>query len=109
MKDFRSYKNASGGNSGDSGDSGNGGNASSGADYQFEGQAAELTKKALEAWSGKSEGMVLLEILRQAEAGKRAGTLTNADLDGFYAQFSPMLNDGQREKLKSIIDKLKKI
>ena len=75
----------------------------------LEGEAAELAKKALSAFNGKSENAVLLEILRQAEAGKRNGTLTNEQIDEFYRQFSPMLSEVQRQKFQTVIQRLKKI
>lgn len=83
--------------------------ADSSAALPSESEAAFLARKALAAYEGKSENAVLLEILRQAEAGKRAGTLTNADIDAFYAQFSPMLSEAQRKKLKPIVERLKKM
>lgn len=81
----------------------------SNTDFPEQSEAEVLAKKALAAYNGKSEGTVLLEILRQAEAGKRAGTLTNADIDEFYRQFSPMLEADQRKKLQSVLERLKKI
>jgi hypothetical protein len=47
--------------------------------------------------------------MAQAEAGKRAGTLTNEDIDAFYLQFSPMLSEGQQKMLKSVVEKLKRM
>ncbi len=102
MKDFKSYQK----NTQNQGMPPSGGEKT---EPVLEGEAAELAKKALAAYNGKSESYVLLEILRQAEAGKRAGTLTNADIDAFYKQFSPMLNDMQRKKFKQVVEQLKKI
>ncbi|MBE7088879.1 MAG: hypothetical protein E7370_05140 [Clostridiales bacterium] len=68
-----------------------------------------LAKAVAEAFSGKTETDVLRTILAQAEEGKRNGTLTNADLDNFYATVSPMLDGFKRQKLKQIIAKLKAI
>ena len=69
----------------------------------------ELTKQIAAAYEGKSSMEVMMSILSQAEASKRAGVLTNAQIDEFYAQFSPMLNDFQRKKLKEIVRRLKDI
>ena len=42
----------------------------------------------------------------EAEKGRKNGTLTDKDIDNFAATISPMLNQAQREKLKSIVKKL---
>lgn len=67
--------------------------------------AATLAK----AFNGKSEGQILQTIIEQAEQGKRDGTLTNADLDNFYATVAPMLDGFKRKKLQQIVAKLKAI
>lgn len=72
-------------------------------------EAVNLAAKIAKAFSGKSEGQIWQTILKQAEEGKRAGTLTNADLDNFYAAVSPMVDGFKRQKLKSVIAKLKSI
>ena len=77
--------------------------------YTQEDEVARLTKQIAEAYDGKPSGEVLRSILAQAEAGKRAGTLTNADIDAFYAQFSPMLEEGQNRMLQSVVERLKRI
>ena len=48
-------------------------------------------------------------IIAEAERGKRDGTLTNDDLDNFYALTAPSLDGFRRQKLKSIIARLKRI
>ena len=69
----------------------------------------ELTKQLAAAYEGKSSMDMMTSILSQAESSKRAGVLTNAQIDEFYAQFSPMLNDFQRKKLGEIVKRLKEI
>lgn len=77
---------------------------------QNEGASAEeLTKKIASAYRGKNSADMFKDILLQAEQGKRAGTLTNEDIDNFYQSFAPMLNAQQGKKLKEIVEKLKKI
>lgn len=66
-------------------------------------------KRIAAEYKGKSENDVIKSIMSQAEKGKRAGTLTDADIDNFYNNFSPMLNAAQKKKLKVLIEKLKKI
>lgn len=97
MKDFKSYVPPQ--NNG--GDRGGGKGAADGN--------AEIMKILARAVSGKSEGQIFKQILAEAERGKRAGTLTNADLDNFYAAVSPLVDGFKRKKLKEIIDTLKKI
>lgn len=70
---------------------------------------AYTAEKIAAEYKGKSENDVIKSIMSQAEKGKRAGTLTDADIDNFYNNFSPMLNGAQKKKLKVLIEKLKKI
>lgn len=76
--------------------------------------------KSVEAWMdeaktvagkyhGRSEGDMLKEIYSRALEGKKNGTLSNEQIDAFYAQFSPMLDGVKRKKLKQIVEQLKKI
>ena len=69
----------------------------------------ELTKRVTDAYTGKSSGETLQSILAQAEQSKRAGTLTNEEIDLFYEQFSPMLNSFQRKQLNAIVKRLKEL
>lgn len=69
----------------------------------------ELAKVLTRAMNGKSEGQILHTIISEAERGKREGTLTNADLDNFYAALAPMLDGIKRRKLGEVIARLKKI
>lgn len=72
-------------------------------------QTANITTMLAKAMSGKSEGQIWSMILAQAEQGKKDGTLTNADLDNFYNAVAPMVDGFKRQKLKSVINKLKQI
>ena len=71
--------------------------------------AEELTKQIASAYHGKSNGDMLKSILAEAEKSKRAGTLSNEEIENFYQTFSAMLDSGQRKKLRAIVEKLKKI
>lgn len=71
--------------------------------------AAELTKKIAAAYNGKSSAEMLRNILAEAERSKRAGTLSNAEIDAFYEQFAPMLGPVQRRQLRSVVERLKKL
>ena len=59
--------------------------------------AETLTRQIAAAYRGKND------------KGKRAGTLTNAEIDAFYRRFAPMLNFVQRKKLEQIVTQLKNI
>ncbi len=71
--------------------------------------AETLTRQIAAAYRGKSDKAVLADIVSSAEKGKRAGTLTNAEIDAFYRRFAPMLNFVQRKKLEQIVTQLKNI
>ena len=71
--------------------------------------AEELTKQIASAYHGKSNADMLKNILAEAEKSKRAGTLSNEEIENFYQTFSAMLDSGQRKKLRAIVEKLKKI
>ena len=71
--------------------------------------AEELTKKIAEAYNGKSSYDMMRSVLEEAEKSKRAGTLSNEEIDAFYQAFAPMLDDEKRKKLRTIVEKLKRI
>lgn len=71
--------------------------------------AEELTKKIAAAYNGKSNADMMRSILAEAEKSKRAGTLSNAEIEEFYRTFSPMLDATQRKRLRIIVDRLKQI
>ena len=124
MKDFKSYSgensaqgNAKGGAQGNSRSgaqgAGNAGSNNAASNGTGGGNNAEQTVNMAamlaKAFEGKSEGQVLQTIIAQAEQGKRDGTLTNADLDNFYNTLAPLLDGFKKQKLRSIIARLKQI
>ena len=52
--------------------------------------AEELTKKIANAYNGKSNMAVLKSILAEAEKSKRAGTLSNEEIEDFYQNFASL-------------------
>ena len=58
-------------------------------------------------YEGKSGDELIKAILKEAEKGRKNGTLTDADIDNFAATLSPMLNDKQRKILDGVVKKLK--
>ena len=71
--------------------------------------AEDLTKQLARAYNGKSNADMLKNILAEAEKGKRAGTLSNEEIEAFYQSFSPMLDGSQRRRLRAVVDRLKEI
>ena len=98
MKDFKSYKPEENKNNGQS--------TPNSANVE---QTVNLAAAMAQAFNGKSEGQIWQTILEQAEQGKRNGTLTNADLDNFYNALAPLVDGFKKQKLRSIIAKLKAI
>ena len=70
---------------------------------------ADMAKMMAKAFEGKGEADILRAIYREAERGRKAGTLTDSDLDNFYAALYPMLDAAKRKKLEQVINKLKKM
>ena len=71
--------------------------------------AEELTKKIAKAYNGRSNGDMLKSILMEAEKSKRAGTLSNEEIEAFYQNFAPMLDASQRKRLRQVVERLKEI
>ena len=71
--------------------------------------AEELAKKLARAYNGKSNMAMFKQILDEAERSKRAGTLSNEEIEAFYQSFAPMLDGFQRRTLRSVVDRLKEI
>lgn len=115
MKDFKSYAKNGGGateanpkgtSATDGANTANGAGKTGNSNLD---QTVNMAAMLAKAFNGKSEGQILQTILAQAEQGKRDGTLTNADLDNFYNTLAPLLDNFKRQKLKSVIQKLKAI
>ena len=70
---------------------------------------ADMAKMMAKAFEGKGEADILRAIYKEAERGRKAGTLTDSDLDNFYAALYPMLDSAKRKKLEQVINKLKKM
>lgn len=82
------------------------------AGYTGSGVPDDLLKEAQAAaaqFDGKNESELIRSIYARAAEGKRAGTLTNEQIDAFCAQFAPMLDAGKRKKLMKLAAELKKM
>ena len=60
-------------------------------------------------YDGKGQAELIKAIYKEAEKGKKQGTLTNADIDKFANTISPFLDQKQRAMLSKIVKELKKI
>lgn len=58
-------------------------------------------------YDGKSENEILSAILVEAERSRKAGTLSDQDIDNFASFLAPMLDGFKRKKLYDICNKLK--
>lgn len=70
--------------------------------------AMDMVKNIAQKYHGKSEAEMLSAIFKEAEKGRESGSLTDGELDKFASTISPFIDKNKREKLKEIIDKLKK-
>ena len=96
MQDFRSYS--------------EGAQDRGGKGKKEEGIPADVAAAAKAvAAEGRGEGEILRAIYKEAERSRRAGTLSDAELDHFCAAVAPMLDAAKRKKLEQVIAKLKKI
>lgn len=71
--------------------------------------AEALTRKIAASYNGRSNADMLRGILAEAEKSKRAGTLSNEEIEAFYQSFAPMLNALQKRQLRAVVDRLKEI
>ena len=94
MEDFREYSKNAG--------KGEKGNANGGGLF-------ETVSRIAKNFDGKSQNDLIRAIFKEAEKGKRAGTLTNAEIDNFVALLSPALDFKKRAYLNKIAEDLKKI
>ena len=70
---------------------------------------ARLIRQLAGKYNGANEAELMQAIYKEAEKGRRNGTLSDADLDRFGNMLAPMLDDAKRRKLRQIIQKLKNI
>ena len=71
------------------------------------GDALNLLKGFAKKYEGASEQDIISAILKEAEKGKKNGTLKNSDIDNFRDMLYPMLNPTQRKSLDKIVKTIK--
>ncbi|MBQ4098869.1 MAG: hypothetical protein IJC87_01930 [Clostridia bacterium] len=93
MKDFSSFKSQEKGRE----------------NINFSGDPFETFSKLSQTYEGKSAEDIMKVIIAEAEKSRRAGTLSDKDIDNFASSVAPLLNDKQRKTLSLVVEKLKKI
>ncbi len=104
MKDFNDFK--KGGVSGGQA----GGQPTNGAGQANNPNTADIAEQfsALASkYEGKNADEIMRAILKEAEKGRKNGTLSDKDIDDFSNMISPMLTDGQRKTLDKVVKRLK--
>lgn len=80
--------------------------------YSTGSKSPKDTMDAIKNFAGKYEGAseneLISEIMKEAEKGRRNGTLSDSDIDRFKNMLEPMLNSAQKQKLHKVIEKIKK-
>ncbi len=69
----------------------------------------DMVTKMAKQFDGKSQQELIKSVFEEAKKRKRAGTLSNSEIDGFYNMLYPMLDDKQRKMLSKIVSDLKRI
>lgn len=71
------------------------------------GDAFNVLKGFAKKYEGASEQDIVSAILKEAEKGRKNGTLKDSDVDNFANMLYPMLNSAQRKQLEKIIKTIK--
>ena len=69
----------------------------------------DMVTKMAKQFDGKSQQELIKSVFEEAKKRKKAGTLSNSEIDGFYNMLYPMLDDKQRKMLSKIVSDLKRI
>ncbi len=106
MKDFNDFKKSDvpGGQSGGQTTSGQ---ANGQANNPNTADIAEQFSALASKYEGKNADEIMKAILKEAEKGRKNGTLSDKDIDDFSSMISPMLTDGQRKTLDKVVKRLK--
>jgi hypothetical protein len=69
----------------------------------------DMVTKMAKQFDGKSQGELMKAVFDEAKKRKKAGRLSNEEIDGFYAMLYPMMDDKQRKMLTKIVEELKRL
>ncbi len=115
MENFNGYSGGGYGtggyNGGNDGRSGTRGNAQGGrtGNPGLPNDLFRMVSSLAARFDGKNQNDLIRAIYEEALRGKRAGTLSNADIDNFVAMLAPMLDDKKRKMLYRVAEELKRI
>ena len=70
--------------------------------------AYDMLKNFASKYEGASKSDLISAIKKEAEKGRKNGTLSDNDIDNFANMLLPMLNNNQKAELKKIVEELKK-
>ena len=70
--------------------------------------AYDVLKNFASKYEGASKSDLISAIKKEAEKGRKNGTLSDSDIDNFANMLAPMLNPAQRAELKKIVSDLKR-
>lgn len=96
MKDFNDYRQGQ-----------NEDNSFNNLNGELSGNLFEQFASLAAKYEGQSADVLMRAILKEAERGRKNGTLSDDDINAFSNAVSPMLNDSQRKTLDKIVKKLK--
>ncbi len=74
-----------------------------------QGDYMEILKSFAGKYEGASQSEIISAILKEAEKGRRNGTLTDTDIDNFVFMLRPMLNSSQQKELDKVVMQIKNI
>ena len=69
----------------------------------------DFVYKMAEKFNGRSPAELYGAVIEEAKKRKKAGTLSNQEIDSFYSALAPILDDEKKKMLQKVIEKLKKI
>ena len=64
---------------------------------------AEMIRRRMQQYEGKSESELKDELARSIAQGKKDGSFNEESVNQFVKNVSPMLNDAQRKKMQEIL------
>ena len=65
-------------------------------------------EEAIMKYSKMDEASLMQELFKTAEEGRKNGELDNGVLDGFLLKIAPLLSKEQAERMKELIENLKR-
>lgn len=83
--------------------------AAGGSDNPFNGNdsAFEMLKNISAKYEGASRSELLSAIFAEAARARKAGTLSDSEIEKFVASVSPMLSKSQKEQLEEVVERIK--